>query len=160
MSRVSAPSCRRIKIMDHSLSLSAWRARFLTLAAPQPASIPGFRRVAFVGPFWLRGSAPSAIALGGLPGWLGKRFSSETQAINVLKSGEERLPMQVELTSSWLDGKPVLVCRYGPDSPFPWRRVRDEFRVLSETTWLGMTLVDLPGLRRTGWPFLLISVDQ
>ena len=155
MNRVSAPSCRRIEIMDHSLSLSAWRARFLTLAVPSPVSIPGLRRVAFVGPFWLRGSAPSAIALGGLPGWLGKRFSSETQAINVLKSGEERLPMQVELTSSWLDGKPVLVCRYGPDSPFPWRRVRDEFRVLSETTWLGMTVVDLPGLRRMGWPFLL-----
>lgn len=141
--------------MDINAALSAWRARFLTLPAPVPTSIPGFRRVAFVGPFWLRGSAPSAIALGGLPGWQGKCFRSETQAINVLASGEERLPMQVELTRSWLDGQPVLVCRYGEDAPFPWRRVRDEFRVLSETTWLGMTLVDLPGLRRTGWPFLL-----
>jgi hypothetical protein len=142
----------------NTTSLSAWRARFLTLAAPAPASIPGFRRVDFVGPFWLRGSAPSAIALGGLPGWLGKRFISDTQAINVLKGGEERLPMQVELTASWLDGKPVLVCHYGSESPFPWRRVRDEFRELSETTWLGMTMIDLPGLRRVGWPFLLTRV--
>ena len=141
--------------MDSHASLSAWRARFLTLPAPTPASIPGFRRVAFVGPFWLRGSAPMAIALGGLPRWQGKRFSSATQAINVLAGGEERLPMQVESATSWLDGRPVLVCRYGADAPFPWRRVRDEFRVLSGTTWLGMTLVDLPGLRRIGWPFLL-----
>ena len=146
--------------MENTTSLSAWRARFLALPVPQPTSIPGFRRVAFVGPFWLRGSAPTAIGLGGLPGWLGKRFSSETQAINVLKGGAERLPMQVELTTSWLDGKPVLVCRYGPEAPFPWRRVRDEFRVLSDRTWLGMTLIDLPGLRRTGWPFLLIREDQ
>ena len=146
--------------MENTTSLSAWRARFLALPAPQPASIPGFRRVAFVGPFWLRGSAPSAIGLGGLPGWLGKRFVSSDQAINVLNSGEERLPMSVEFAASGLDGQPVLVCRYGPDSPFPWRRVRDECRVLSETAWLGMTLVDLPGLRRMGWPFLLTRDDQ
>ena len=145
--------------MANTTSLSAWRARFLTLPAPQPAAIPGFRRVAFVGPFWLRQSAPSAIGLGGLPGWLGKRFISADQAINVLAGGEERLPMRVEFGASWLDGKPVLVCGYGRDAPFPWRRVRDEFRVLSETAWLGMTLVDLPGLRRTGWPFLLTLED-
>ena len=144
----------------NSTSLSAWRTRFLSLPAPSLASIPGFRRVSFIGPFWLRGSAPSAIALGGLPGWMGKRFINETQAINVLKGGEERLPMRVELASSWLDGKPVMVCRYGTDAAWPWRRVRDEFRVLSGTTWLGMTLIDLPGLRRVGWPFLLTRDDQ
>lgn len=68
--------------------------------------------------------------------------------------------MRVELASSWLDGKPVIVCRYGADAAWPWRRVRDEFRVLSETTWLGMALIDLPGLRRVGWPFLLTRDDQ
>lgn len=141
--------------MNDMTSLSAWRARFRALPAPQLATIPGFRRVEFVGPFWLRQSAPSAIGLGGLPGWLGKRFISVDQAINVLADGEERLPMRVEMAASWLDGKPVLVCHYGPEAPFPWRWIRDEFRVLSETAWLGMTLVDLPGLRRTGWPFLL-----
>ena len=141
--------------MDKTTSLSTWRARFRTLPAPQLAAITGFRRVSFVGPFWLRGSAPSAIALGGLPGWLGKRFISTKQAINVLASGEERLPMRVDFDTSWLDGRPVWVCSYEPDAPFPWRQVRDEFRVLSETAWLGMTVIDLPGLRRTGWPFLL-----
>lgn len=109
----------------------------------------------FVGPFWLVASAPTVIGLVGLPGWRGKRFLSDTSAINVLASGNERLLMQVAVMPSLLDGQPTLACTYGSEAPWPWRFVRDEFREMSPNEWLGMTVLDVPGLRRMGWPFVL-----
>ncbi|MBQ0842609.1 MAG: hypothetical protein KBT61_06545 [Paraperlucidibaca sp.] len=141
--------------MKSSLSLRAWRQRFPTLALPTTASFTGFWAASFVGPFWLVASAPSAINLAGLPGWRGKRFLSNTSAINVLASGDERLLMQVAVMPSLLDGQPTLVCTYGSEAPWPWRFVRDEFREMSPNEWLGMTVLDVPGLRSMGWPFVL-----
>lgn len=141
--------------MNPTRSLAGWRSTFHGLAAPEQAACNGFWRVEFVGPFWLRYSAPWTIALSGLPGWQGKQFFSTTAAVNVLRGEKTCLPMQVLQERSWLDGKPALVCRYGETSPLPWRYVRDEFRALTPTSWLGMTMIDLPGLRQVGWPFVL-----
>ena len=141
--------------MSRDSSLSAWRARFKSLKMPSTEPASGFWKASFVGPFWLTRSAPTAICLGGLPGWRGKRFISKASAINVLASGEERLPMEIAEMLSLLDCQPALVCTYGAESSWPWRFVRDEFRELSPTSWLGMTIIDLPGIRRLGWPFIL-----
>lgn len=141
--------------MTATHSLSAWRKHFLILSLPTTGQPSGFWAAAFVGPAWLTKTAPTAVRLGGLPGWLGKRFITNTSAINVLASGEERLPMLVGVAPSMLDGQSALVCTYGPDSPWPWRIVRDEFRELSPNVWLGMTVLDLPGMRSMGWPFVL-----
>lgn len=141
--------------MNDGAPLRAWRERFRTLSPPAPEQLTGFHRARFVGPGWLRHSAPVAIALGGLAGWQGKRFLGAGQATNVTATGE-RLPLHVALDASWLDGRPAWRLDYGAAAPLPWRRVRDEVRELAPGCWLGMTLVDLPGLRRIGWPFLLV----
>lgn len=136
--------------------LSALEAQFRTLPCPPIHELAGVWQVQFIGPRWLRATAPKAIAWGGLPDWQGKRFLSAQRAVNCLADGRERLPMTVSIAPSWLDGQPAVVCTYGDDAPWPWRRVRDEFRSLAPHHWLGMTLLDAPGLRRTGWPLTLV----
>ena len=59
-----------------------------------------------------------------------------------------RLPMRVSEEPSWLDGGAARALRYDLSSPWPWPRVRDELRAINGDTWLGMTIIDLPGLRR------------
>lgn len=133
-----------------------WRDRFARLPVPPVASRTGDWQVTFVGPGWLRRSAPIAIAAAGLPGWSGKRLLAADRAVNCLADGRTVLPMQVAEALSVLDGRPVLAFTYGPAAPWPWCRVRDEIRALAPGRWLGMTVVALPGLRRVGWPFELV----
>ncbi|MBM9459023.1 hypothetical protein JK386_03845 [Nocardioides sp. zg-536] len=138
------------------------------LVPPAPEEVVGDLRASFVAP--LRTVAPRGLGLIGLPRWYGKRFRREgasVTGVNLLRSpghstggstGElvETLPMQVQLGVSLADDLPALVVTYPKESPRPWPWVRDELRVLPDGTILGMTFVDLPGLRRTGGtPFLL-----
>ena len=140
-------------------SLSALRALFTraTPAATPPA--PGDYRISFVGPAALRVAAPRAIALGGMPGWQGKRFGADGTAVNLLDDGHgasrEALPMRVSLEPSWLDGGQVIVCSYGADGPVPWRWVRDEFRALDDRRLLGLTFVGGRWSRIAAAPLLL-----
>lgn len=147
--------------MPAATSLSAWRQRFAGLPPVTGPVSPCFFRAGFVGPAWLCRIAPGAVALGGLPGWAGKRFTTPGLAVNVLEGGDglrEVMPMRVAQGVSLLDDRPALVLIYGAGSPLLWRRVRDELRVLDAERWLGMTVIDVPGLRRLGWPFLLTRV--
>ena len=52
-------------------------------------------------------------------------------------------------------GRPSVQLHYGAQAPRAWRWVRDELRVLDSHHLLGMTVIDLPGLRGQAFPFLL-----
>ena len=141
-----------------SLSLTGLRRLFRDLPAPAPAMRAGFYQARFIGPWWLRSSGPLGVALGGLPGWQGKRFLSPDSATNVLaRRGvqTECLHMHCSEGASPMDGRPSVQLHYGAQAPRPWRWVRDELRVLDSHHLLGMTVIDLPGLRGQAFPFLL-----
>ena len=114
-----------------SLSLTGLRRLFRDLPAPAPAMRAGFYQARFIGPWWLRWSGPLGVALGGLPGWQGKRFLTPDRATNVLlRRGTrvERLELRCSETASRIDGRPSAVLDYGAQAPRPWRWVRDELR--------------------------------
>lgn len=141
-------------------SLGALRSVFSQARRPVELPDPGDYLVTFVGPAPLRVVAPRAIALGGMPGWRGKRFSSGGEAMNLVDDDEggptrEILPMRVTLESSWLDGGRVIVCSYGADSPMPWRWVRDEFRPLDDGRLIGLTFAGGPWSRVAAAPLVL-----
>lgn len=140
-------------------SLGALRALFSETAPPGGLPAPGDYLVTFVGPAPLKVAAPRAITLGGMPGWLGKRFGADGTAVNLLDDGRdavrEALPMRVSLEPSWLDGRPAIVCSYGSDGPIPWRWVRDEFRPLDDRRLLGLTFVGGPWSKSLAAPLVL-----
>ena len=139
--------------------LRAWS----TLPAPALDDVAGDLRAEFVAP--LRHVAPAGLGLVGLPRWHGKRFApsgaDELAGINLLRPRspcgalEERLPMRAVLGQGLADGRPAVVVTYAVDAPRPWRWIRDELRVGPDGTFVGMSYVDLPLLRRGGLPFLL-----
>lgn len=146
----------------HTASLADLRRLFSTLPPPEAPLRHGFFRARFIGPAWLRLSARPSLELTGLPGWQGKKFLDADSATNVLKKRGtlvHALAMRVTPGLSGIDGKPGLALTYPPHNgrpaPFPWRRVRDEMRVLDANTLLCMTIVDLPLLRHVAFPFLL-----
>jgi hypothetical protein len=145
--------------MDYnSLSLKQFRDLFASLPTPEPASLRGVYRAAFVGPGWLRLSAGPSLALTGLGGWWGKQFSPDGSAINiVLRAGKfsTRFPMQLVPAKSFLDGREGLALHYQAGNPFPWTHIVDELRRIDAVTFLGMTLADGRGLRALAFPFLL-----
>lgn len=141
-------------------SIAALRALFSQAVAPTALPAPGDYLVSFVGPAPLTVVAPRAIALGGMPGWQGKRFDGAGRAANLVdddKTGAHReiIPMTVTLEPSWLDGRPAIVCSYGADSPVPWRWVRDEFRPLDDRRLIGLTFAGGPWSRVAAAPLLL-----
>ncbi len=143
----------------NSLSLAQLHARYRQLPTVAPTARVGRWRAAFVGPGWLRLSAGPSVALSGLPGWYGKRFSTPEAAVNLMGSGaglREALPMQCSEQASWLDGQPCAALSYGSATRLPWCWVRDELRQLDEQRCLCLTFVDLPLLRRIGFPFVLV----
>jgi hypothetical protein len=145
--------------MDYnSLSLKQFRELFKSLRVPEPDSLRGVYRAAFVGPGWLRACAGPALALSGLGGWWGKEFSPDGAAINiVLRAGKfsTRFPMKLVQAKSFLDGQDGLALHYQAGNPFPWTHIVDELRRIDEMTFLGMTLADASGLRGLAFPFIL-----
>ena len=143
-------------------SLRSLRALFASLPPPSATQRHGFFRASFVGPALLRWSAPPSLALSGLPGWQGKRFRGPETATNVVLRANravEAMTMQVVSGLSQVDGQPGVALHYLPEAgrpaPIPWRWVRDELRVLDDDTWLCMTVINLPLLRRLSFPFVL-----
>lgn len=141
-------------------SLSELHTLFTTLHAPEAEQRHGFFRAKFIGPWWLRLSGKPSVAISGLPGWQGKRFLDSDTVTNVLKksNGTQRdiLSMTCVAGLSQIDGKLGVALHYGADAPKPWRWVRDELRMVNTNTFLGMTIIDLPVLRRIAFPFLLV----
>lgn len=125
--------------------------------------VAGDLEASFVPP--LHRIAPRGLALVGLPRWFGKRLRADGTGVNLIRprgrgSGLiETLPMQVGAGPSMIDGQPALIVTYPPNGPRPWRWVRDELRERADGVVVGMTVLDLPGLRRLGGtPFLLHRV--
>lgn len=144
-------------------SPSALKARFRRLSAPTDDQPHGFFRAEFIGAAIIRATARPSLAL---PGWQGKRFLTPSDATNILKRGDatvEHLAMRVTPVTSYVDGQPGLALTYpaqdGKPAPRPWRWVRDEIRAVDRDTILAFTFVDLPLLRRFGFPFLLLRED-
>lgn len=133
------------------------------LPAPALTDFVGDLRAEFVAP--LKHIAPVGLSMLGLPRWFGKRF--ETSGVDVLSgvnltwvknragSYEERLHMKAVLGDSLVDRRPALIVTYEKNGPRPWRWVRDEFRVLEDGKFVGMSFVDFPVLRKIGLPFLI-----
>ncbi|WP_199906895.1 hypothetical protein [Aeromicrobium chenweiae] len=148
----------------HDESLRDLRRGWGSLADPRLTDLTGTFEASYVGAP-LRTIAPRGLAIVGLPRWFGKRFiasgidPARLDGVNLLRSGgglTETLPMTAALGPSLADGRPALLVTYPRDAPRPWRWVRDEFRPWDDHTLLGMTFVDLAGLRRApGTPFVL-----
>lgn len=134
-------------------SLPGLAARWRSLTAPE--SLGGDTEASFVGPLWLRAAAPLALRLLGLAGWCGKRFGGDGTGVNLHRGGRTGLPLRAAADRSVLDGRPCVAITYGRDAPLPWRRVRDELRALDGGSLLAMSVVDVPVLRRVGFPFVL-----
>ena len=142
----------------NSLSLQQFRKLFVSLPVPNPESIHGVYRAAFVGPVWLRTSAGPALALSGLGGWWGKEFSADGTAVNiVLRAGKfsTRFPMKLVQAKSFIDGREGLAVHYQAGNPFPWMYIVDELRQMDDGVLLGMTLANVNGLHNFAFPFTL-----
>lgn len=145
-------------------TVASLRRQWVALAAPRLEDLAGSDfEAAFVSP--LRYVGPPGLTLLGLPRWFGKRFrgtGTRLTGVNLLLGDggvTERLPMWVEIGPSLADDEPAALVHYAVDAPRPWRWVRDELRVLDDRHLVGMTYVDLPGLRRLSRvPFLLARV--
>lgn len=133
------------------------------LPAPVLEDFVGDLRAEFVAP--LKHVAPAGLSLVGLPRWHGKRFEplglEILEGVNLVRvksqpdAFEERLNMRAEIGASLVDRQPALIVTYERYGPRPWRWVRDEFRVLEDGKYVGMSFVDLPVLRKVGLPFLI-----
>jgi hypothetical protein len=137
--------------------LRLFKPLFATLSPPDPAGLAGKYEAAFTGPGWLRRSAAPALALGGLRGWWGKDFTSGGGANLVLREDTlvHVLPFRASQDASAIDGKPAVIVRYAAGCPFPWTHICDELRQIEAGRLLGMTRLELPGLRELALPFLL-----
>ena len=124
----------------------------------------GEHRAEFIGPSWLRLSAPRLLAGAGLRGWHGKAFHEPASdspdrlsGANLLRrrSGMVRSgDMCASIEESEIDGRPAIVVRYAEDSRWPWPGVTDHFRPVGEDVLLGLTR-GLPMSPRGGAPFLV-----
>jgi cholesterol oxidase len=146
-------------------SLLTLRRSWSSLTCPQLDSLVGDLEASFVAP--LRKIAPAGLGLIGLPDWFGKRFAASGDALEgvnlVRRPGglEPTLPMTARVGTSYADGRPAVVISYAADAPRPWRWVRDEVRAGGDGTLVGMTYVDVPGLRAAGGtPFILTPVPR
>jgi hypothetical protein len=138
--------------------LSSFKPLFASLPPPDPHALHGIYRAEFTGPAWLRKTAPIAIALGGLRGWWGKRFDGDRGSHNLVRRGGRlklSLPITLAAIPSLVDGRTGVTVQYPRACPFPWPWVVDELRQIGEDCLLGMTIVNVAGLRRMAFPFLL-----
>lgn len=145
-------------------TLFGLRSRWSSLEAVSLDELTGDHEAEFLAP--LRRLAPAGLGLIGLPRWFGKRFrpgpDSSATGVNLVRpSGpgealDEVMPMQVRTGRSVIDGGPAVVIDYAPGTRAPWPWVRDELRRLDDRTLVGMTVLDVRGLRLLGGtPFLL-----
>lgn len=158
-----------VSVHDHSLR--ELRHRWSGLGGSTLDDLVGDLEASYVGAT-LRAIAPRGLALVGLPRWYGKRFVAAPDSTTTLAGTNllripgaphltETLPMTAEIAPSWADARPAVVVTYPSGGARPWRWVRDEVRRWDDGVLLGLTFVDLPGLRRApGTPFVLRRADR
>jgi hypothetical protein len=144
-------------------SLAALREAFRAAPEPTLELLVGEHEATFVGPGWLRAAAGPSMWIVRMPGWCGKRFSADDDGDGVIAGFNlvrrrgvvsESIPITASLSPSRLDGRPAIGVAYPADAPFPWPRVRDEFRAFGAGVLLGMTF-GIPLAPPGGAPFLL-----
>jgi hypothetical protein len=138
--------------------LRKFRTLFGALPIPEADSLPGKYHGTFVGPAWLRIGVKPALLITGLGGWWGKEIFQDGAAINIVLRNRKlsrRFPMKVICGKSVLDGQNGLALRYQKGNPFPWMFIVDEIRRIDEITLLGMSQLNIPGLRWLALPFVL-----
>jgi hypothetical protein len=137
--------------------LNAFKPLFTTLDPPDIHDLVGVYEAAITGPSWLRMGAGPSLALSGLGDWWGKEFTLQGGANLVLREEkfQRKFPFQITIADSAIDGKAAISLRYPADCPFPWPHISEEIREIETGRWLGLTLIDLVGLRRMALPFLL-----
>ncbi len=148
--------------------LSYFKPHFSLLRPPSVDELKGVYRGQFTGPAWLRFSAPSTLALGGMSGWWGKIIQEEGRGFNLVlrqKCLKLIFPIRLATIPSLVDGKPGLTVQYSAECPFPWPHVIDELRwlenpLLYEPCLLGLTIVQLGFLRNFAFPFLLFPDER
>jgi hypothetical protein len=146
----------------NKMPFAAFRDIFTRLDIPIVDSLIGRYQACFVGPGWLRKAAGPALAVSGLGGWWGKEFSTNGEAVNiVLRAGifSTRFAMKLVQARSFLDDRQGLALHYQPGSPLPWPFIVDELRRVDDNLLLGMTLVNIRGLRGLAFPFVLRRID-
>lgn len=139
-------------------SLSSIRNVYKKLERVDSNALDGFYRANFIGPWWLRATAPPSLKFSGLSGWQGKKFLSKDSATNILKTQKgfkEKLEMSCRQVHSAVDGRLVIALTYPANAPLPWRWVVDEMRQLDDSTLLCMTVFNLPILKHFPLPFIL-----
>ena len=142
---------------EYGASLKSISSYFSALPEYDGVDSTGLYKAEILGPVWLKTIAKLSLPFAGLPGWCGKRIE-EDGAINLCKVRDgiqERVHMQKAIENSWLDGRSCMVLSYDSSAPVLLRPMRDEFRRIDEATLLGLSIYNLPGLRRISLPFLL-----
>ena len=123
----------------------------------------GLHQAVYLGPAWLRWGGPLGVALLGMPGWAGKRFSVPADGADVVRGCNlcrrggrlvASLPVSARIEPSVIDGRRAIVVTYAPDAAWPWRSVRDELRPVAADTLVGLSF-GFP-LLSGGLPFLLV----
>ena len=135
-------------------SLRALRTAWSSLPEPELDARAGVFDGELVGPPPVPLVLSAGLALCGMPGWHGKRFETPSRGVNRLLGGSG-FEMHAAIGPSYADGRAAIVATYGAGERVPFRWVRDEFRAWDEGTLLGLSFLDVPGLRRLGTPFLL-----
>lgn len=119
-------------------------------------SLEGVYRSELPGPKFMVPFKNIFLTLSGLPNWGGKHFFGD-YALNIIKKNGKATDgpkMNLQVGKQQDDGKVGLIANYDENSPYIWRHCTDEFRRVNETTILGVSHFDLPGLR--GKPVMFI----
>jgi hypothetical protein len=143
-------------------SMADCRALFAQLAPVDIGELQESFQSAFTGPRWLQIVAPRLLVMGGMGGWCGKWFDGQGKGHNwVRRQGDIQgiMPVELKKRPSLIDGQPTCTVIYPHGSRFPWPLIIDELRRLDDQTILGMTIIDIPLLRRVAHPFLLQTTD-
>lgn len=147
-----------ISITELPKSLTKFTTLFATLDPIPETAVAGIYRGEFVGPTWLQKIAPPGLKLLRFGGWWGKWLQENGEGNNITASNgtlHPFMPITFETRPSLLDNKLCLAILYPSQSPFPWRHVIDELRILDNGVYLGMTITNLPLVNKLPFPFIL-----
>ena len=142
----------------NQVPLRRFRNLFASLDVPDVNHLAGKYKGTFVGPAWVRWLVKPLLWITGLGGWWGKDVDASGKAINiVLRKGKfpTHFPMEFIREKSQIDGTLGMTLYYQKGNPFPWMFIVDEMRQLDEITLLGMSHLNIPGLRWFALPFVL-----
>ncbi|TGK50803.1 hypothetical protein [Leptospira kanakyensis] len=126
-----------------TMSLIQIKKQFLELKAPESFPVGNFK-AEWIGPKWFQTGASFSLNFMSFRHWWGKSFDGSEIAYNLFLPPNKtefqmRYPMNLSIGKSKIDEKPSLILEYTKNAPFPWPFFIDEFRILNQTDFLGMS---------------------